>query len=258
MDKIKIIVCGAAGRMGQRIISLAKDSKELEIAGAVETKGHPMIGKDEPKITSDLASIIKSCDVVMDFTAPISALINLETALENKKAIVIGTTGFNDAQVKKIKDTGSEIPVLLSPNMSIGVNLLFKLAGDAAKVVPDYDVEIVELHHNKKKDAPSGTAVKLFEIICNVLGKKPKDAGIYGRHGIVGERTKEEIGIHSIRAGDIVGEHTVYFAGPGERIELVHRALSRDTLANGALLAAKWIYGKKPGMYNMQDVLNIR
>jgi 4-hydroxy-tetrahydrodipicolinate reductase len=258
MNKIKIIVCGACGRMGQRIIDLAKSYKEMQIVGAVESKDCQLIGTGMPKVTSDLSGIITSCDVMIDFTTPQVTLSNLEIAVKNGRAIVIGTTGFNDAQVKKIKEAGSKIPVLLSPNMSIGVNLLFKLANDTAKTIPDYDVEIVELHHNKKKDSPSGTAVRLFEIICRVLGRKTQDVGVFGRQGVVGERKKEEIGIMAVRAGDIVGEHTVYFAGPGERIELTHRAHSRDTFANGALMAAKWISDKEPGVYDMQDVLNLK
>lgn len=255
---IKLIVCGAAGRMGSRIIELSREDSSLSVVGAVEFAGHPMIGKGEPVITNDISGAIKNCDVIIDFTSVESSLKTLEQALKNKKAIVIGTTGFSEQQKDVIKKASATIPVLFSPNMSVGVNILFKLVNDAAKAMPGYDVEILELHHNKKKDSPSGTAAKLFNIVAKALGKNPETAGVYGRKGMVGERKSDEIGVHSVRAGDIVGEHTVYFAGPGERIELTHRAHSRDTLVQGALVAAKWLSKQKPGLYDMSDALGIK
>jgi 4-hydroxy-tetrahydrodipicolinate reductase len=183
---------------------------------------------------------------------------HLVEALKSSKSIVIGTTGFSETEISEIKAASKKIPVFFTPNMSVGVNLLFKLAEEAAKIIPGYDIEIVELHHNQKKDAPSGTAVKLLEVISRALGKDPKKIGVFGRQGTPGARSKEEIGVMAVRAGDIVGEHTVYLAGPGERIELTHRAFSRDTFAAGALRAAKWVYGKAPGLYDMQDVQGLK
>jgi len=255
---IKISVCGAAGKMGTSIIGLARLDKELEVAGALEIAGNPAVGTGSPSISDDISRVISVCDVLIDFTTPKASIEHLVEAIKNSRAIVIGTTGFSETELSEIKAASKKIPVVFTPNMSVGVNLLFKLSEEAARIVPGYDIEIVELHHNQKKDAPSGTAVKLLEIISRALGRDPKKTGIYGRQGITGPRSKEEIGILSVRAGDIVGEHTVYLAGPGERIELTHRAHSRDTLASGALRAAKWIYGKSPGLYDMQDVLNLK
>jgi len=255
---IKIAVCGAAGRVGQSIIGLAKLDKEISITGALENAGNPAIGSGAPAITDDIAGAITNCDVIIDFTTPKASVEHLVEALKYSKSIVIGTTGFSETEISEIKAASKKIPVFFTPNMSVGVNLLFKLSEEAAKIVPGYDIEIVELHHNQKKDAPSGTAVKLLEIISRALGKDPKKTGVFGRQGITGARTKEEIGVMAVRAGDIVGEHTVYLAGPGERIELTHRAFSRDTFASGALRAAKWVYGKAPGLYDMQDVLGLK
>lgn len=251
---LNITVCGAAGRMGKTIISKILSDKELVLSGAVEFKGHLSVGESvgDISITDDFPEALKSSDVAIDFTGPDAALYHLETARKNKKALVIGTTGISESGLEKIKTASKEIPVVFSPNMSAGVNLLFKLVDDIAGVIPNYDVEIVESHHNRKKDAPSGTALKLAEIISKKLKLEP----VYGRHGNVGAR-KKEIGIHAVRAGDIVGEHTVIFAGPGERIELVHRAASRETFAEGAVKAAKWIADKKPKLYTMKDVLGL-
>ncbi len=255
---IKISVCGAAGRMGTSIIGLAKLDKDIEVTGALETAGNPALGSGSPSISDDISRVISLCDVLIDFTTPKASIEHLVEAIKNSKAIVIGTTGFSETEMSEIRAASKKIPVVCTPNMSVGVNLLFKLSEEAAKILPGYDIEIVELHHNKKKDAPSGTAAKLLEIISRALGKDPKKAGIYGRQGIVGARTSDEIGVMSVRAGDIVGEHTVYLAGPGERVELTHRAYTRDTFATGALRAAKWIYGKNPGLYDMQDVLGFK
>ncbi len=256
---MKIIVCGAAGRMGQTILTLAKLDKDIEIAGAVEFDESPFIGTGNPKIikNSDLEQVLKNTDVLIDFTSPDSALKTLEKAKAAKKAVVIGTTGFNEQQKQKISEFAKDIPILLSPNMSIGVNLLFKLVEETAKKLSGYDIEIVEIHHNKKKDAPSGTAAKLAEIAACATGRKIEDSAVYERHSVNKARTKDEIGVLSVRAGDVVGDHTVYFAGTGERIEITHRAHSRETFASGALRAAKWIVGKSPKLYNMQDVLDL-
>ncbi|MDR0822570.1 MAG: 4-hydroxy-tetrahydrodipicolinate reductase [Endomicrobium sp.] len=257
---MKIVVCGAAGRMGQTILNLAKADKDIEIGGAVEFDGSPAIGTGSPAISpaKDLDKILNNQTVLIDFTNPQSALKNLEIAKQKKSAVVIGTTGFDAAQKEEISKAAKEIPVLLSPNMSIGVNLLFKLVQEVSKAVSDYDIELLELHHNKKKDAPSGTAAKLAEIIAETLGRDIEKDAVYERHSVNKARTKEEIGIMSVRAGDIVGEHTVYFAGPGERIELTHRAHSRDTFAAGAIRAAKWLSNKKSGLYDKQAVLGLK
>ncbi|MDR0485311.1 MAG: 4-hydroxy-tetrahydrodipicolinate reductase [Elusimicrobiota bacterium] len=256
---MRIIVCGAGGRMGQTILKLAKEDGGIEIAGAVEADGNSLIGKGDPAIIGScgLEKILPESDVLIDFTNAESALIALKKAEKFKKAAVIGATGFNAAQKEEVISISKNIPIILSPNMSIGVNFLFKIAEIAARTLSDYDMEILELHHNKKKDAPSGTAARLAEIISSVLEKDLNETAVYERHSLNKARSRDEIGIMSLRAGDIVGEHTVYFAGPGERIELTHIAQSRDTFASGALKAAKWLIGKKPKLYDMSDVLRL-
>jgi len=260
MNKTRIAVCGAAGKMGASIIRLANAASDLEIIGGVEFMGSPAIGSaaGSGRIVSDIAEIISSCDVVIDFTAPGPTLEHLAVAQQNRIPVVIGTTGIDADGVKAIRKASESIPLVYASNMSVGVNLLFRLAREVAKIIPGYDVEIVEMHHNQKKDAPSGTAVTLSQVIAESLKRDIEHAGVYGRKGITGPRKKEEIGIHAVRGGDIVGDHTVYFVGPGERIELTHRMHSRDTLASGALTAARWLVGKNPGLYDMQDVLGLR
>ncbi len=255
---INVIVCGAAGKMGTSILRLLSDDKGFKIIGGVESKEFLLKCPKELKTTSDLSEIIGGSDVIIDFSNISGTLEHLSIAEKNKKAMVIGTTGFKDSQIEVIKKASKGIPIVFSPNMSVGVNLLFKIVQEVASKVPDYDVEIVELHHNQKKDAPSGTAMNLARIIANALGRKIEEVGVYGRKGEIGPRKKGEIGISSVRAGDIVGDHIVYFAGPGERLELAHRAHSRDTLAAGALVAAKWVIKQKPGLYDMQDVLTLK
>ncbi|MFH1368360.1 MAG: 4-hydroxy-tetrahydrodipicolinate reductase [Elusimicrobiota bacterium] len=265
MNKIKITVCGAAGRMGNAILRLAATGDQFVITGAVESSGHPSIGSplvfagtEAGEITGDFGTAAKKADVIIDFTAVMATLDHLAVAEKLRKPIVIGTTGFKQAEIAEVRKASLKIPVVFTPNMSVGVNALFNLVKEAASAVPDYDVEIVELHHNQKKDAPSGTAARLAKIIADTLKRNLEKVGIYGRQGIVGARKKEEIGILAVRGGDIVGEHTVYFVGPGERIELTHRLQSRDALAAGALVAAKWLAKQKPGLYDMQDVLNLK
>ena len=259
---IKLIVCGACGKMGERILSLAMKDRKFEIVAAVEKKGHPEIGKPVPGsnlvITDSIDKIINKSDVLIDFTSPETSLLNGKLAAKNNKSIVIGTTGFSQDELARLKGMLKPVSAVISPNMSFGVNLLFNLVKKTAKTVPDYDIEIIEMHHNQKKDSPSGTANKLGEIITAELNRDLNKVGVYGRKGIIGARTKNEIGILSVRAGDIVGEHTVIFAGPGERIELTHRAHSRDTLAVGALHAAKWAVKQPPGIYSMDDVLGLK
>jgi 4-hydroxy-tetrahydrodipicolinate reductase len=268
---IKAVVTGAAGRMGARIINVLSGSEGIRLAAAIERKGHPMIKQDAcgpagipsgavlTLITDDLPGSLKNGDVLIDFTHPESSLEHIQACAEQHKPVVIGTTGFTKEQIDQIRKHAQAIPCLLSPNMSIGVNLSFKILAEVAKALgDDYDVEIVEAHHRMKKDAPSGTAVKMAQVIAQALDRNLDEVGVYARKGMIGERSKKEIGIQTVRAGDIVGEHTVFFAGKGERIEITHRAHSRDTFAAGAVRAAKWIVGKKPGMYDMQDVLGLK
>ncbi len=258
---VKVIVCGACGRMGRRIADILSEDGETELVGAIEAKGHKDLGTEVipgVKVTDSLEKIIDRAGVVIDFTNPQASLKNLEVAAKFKKAMVIGTTGHTEQEKKLVAEKAKTIPLLMAPNMSLGVNLLFQVVDSVAKVLKDYDAEIVEAHHNRKKDAPSGTAAKLEETIAEALDLNIKEAGVYGRKGMVGPRKPEEIGVHSVRAGDIVGEHTVIFAGPGERLELTHRAHSRDCFARGALEAAKWIVKQSPGFYDMQDLLGLK
>jgi 4-hydroxy-tetrahydrodipicolinate reductase len=266
---IKIIVTGVSGRMGSSILRLALNDPELAVSAVLEAKGHPLIGKSadtvvgetgltrSPRITDDLEATIDNSDVIVDFTVPSVSIDYFRLASAHGKAIVIGTTGFSREVVTEMKTT-PKARAVISPNMSIGVNLLFDLVEKASRVLgSDYDTEIVEMHHRMKKDAPSGTAIRLREAV--EWGRS--DTGwreVTGRQGLWGERKPEEIGVFAVRGGDIVGEHTVFFAGPGERVELTHRASSREIFARGALLAAKWLFRQEsPGIYDMKDVLGL-
>lgn len=265
---IRVIITGAAGRMGKMNVQAVLQDSELKLTGAVEIPHSPYINQDAGTIAgignigvlikTNLLDIIEDGDVVIDFTTPESTITNLEITSMHRKAMVIGTTGISDLGIKKIKEASENIPIVFSPNMSVGVNLLFKLAGEVAKTLHSgYDIEIIEAHHKHKKDAPSGTAKKIFEIIAKQLHRDLEKDGVYGRRGITGERKETEIGIHAIRGGDIVGEHTVLFAGSGECFELKHSATSRMTFAKGAVLAAKFIAKKKKGLFSMADVLQL-
>jgi 4-hydroxy-tetrahydrodipicolinate reductase len=255
---MKITICGAAGRMGQAIISVVKTDLDVQIVGALEYDGNKFIGTGDPIIcsVSYLEEFLTKSDVVIDFTNPEGTLKNLELAKKYDVPFIIGTTGFTGKQREKISEISKNIPIVFSPNMSVGINILFKLVEFVAKKNPDYDIEIVELHHNGKKDSPSGTAVKLAEVVAS--SRANISDVVYGRHFSNSARKKDEIGILSVRAGDIVGDHTVYFAGSGERIELTHRAHSRDNFAAGAVRAAKWVLSQDPGLYDMSDVLNLK
>ncbi|HEY6872373.1 MAG TPA: 4-hydroxy-tetrahydrodipicolinate reductase [Geobacteraceae bacterium] len=266
---VRIAVCGAAGRMGGRIIVATTEAGGCELAGALERPGHPMIGMDAGmlagagslgvKISDDLNAVVKGCDVLIDFTTPKVSLKNLEACGLQKKAIVIGSTGFTPEERALARELARDIPVVLAPNMSVGVNVCFKVLADIAKILgDDFDVEIVEAHHKLKKDAPSGTAVRMGEVVAEALGRDYDKVANFHREGICGERTREEIGMQTIRGGDIVGEHTVYFIGMGERIELTHRAHTRDMFSRGSVRAAKWVVSQKAGLYDMQDVLGLR
>lgn len=265
---IKVIIAGAAGRMGQRIAAMVTAHPELEYSAAFEAAGNTDIGKDAGEIAGlgkngviieeGLEAVIDKGDVIIDFTFHKATMEFAKIAHSHKRAMVIGTTGLSDDELEQLKELASAFPCVQAPNMSICVNILFKLVKKTAAILGgDYDVEIVEAHHNKKKDAPSGTALKLGELAAEGANSKLSEVGVFERNGIIGERDPKEIGIQTIRAADIVGEHTVYFAGPGERIELAHRAHSRDHFAKGAATAAAWIVDKKPGVYSMFDVLGL-
>ncbi|MDI6734609.1 MAG: 4-hydroxy-tetrahydrodipicolinate reductase [bacterium] len=265
---IKVIVSGVCGRMGEMIAKLVCEQTDMELVGAVERQGHVSIGVDAGEkagyrkigvpISERLDEIIGSGEVMIEFTNPETTIDHLEIAALNHKAIVIGTTGLNETQVARIKELSAAIPIVFAPNMSIGVNLLFKLVGEVARVLgDDYEVEIIEAHHHHKKDAPSGTALKLGKVIADNLNRDFEQVAVYGRQGQIGERKKDEIGIFAVRMGDVVGEHTVIFGSEGERIELTHRAHSRLTFVSGAIKAARFVVKAVPGLYDMQDVLKI-
>jgi 4-hydroxy-tetrahydrodipicolinate reductase len=241
-----IIITGSKGRMGQALVACAAKIPDLQIIGQVD--------KDD-----DLRSVIEKCDVVIDFSLHSATPQVAELCAAHKKALVIGTTGHSDAEQVKIKEQKTKVPIVWSSNYSTGVNTLFWLTRKAAEILgPAFDLEVVEMHHRLKKDAPSGTAKSLAEILAAVRNEQLEKVARHGRVGIVGERTAQEIGIHSIRGGDVVGDHTVIFANTGERLELTHKASSRDTFANGALRAAQWVVKQKPGIYDMQDVLGLK
>jgi len=265
---IKVAVTGAAGRMGRRIITLVTEAENLTVAGALESPLHKAVGQDaglgagcgklDVSITGDLDQALEPSDVLIDFTWPEVTMQNLAKCVSLGKGMIIGTTGLTLQQRSEIEKAGNFIPIVFAPNMSVGVNVCFKLLKElAASLGEDFDVEIVELHHNKKKDAPSGTAVRMGEVVAEALGRDYSKAANYHREGMCGERTREEIGMQTVRGGDIVGEHTVYFIGMGERIELTHRAMNRDMFARGAIRAAKWLGEQKAGLYDMQDVLGL-
>ncbi|MBV9080748.1 MAG: 4-hydroxy-tetrahydrodipicolinate reductase [Elusimicrobia bacterium] len=255
-EKIRLVVCGALGRMGTRILALADADPRFQPIAGVEHVGcgAKVSGDGHTPIKTDAGDAAKDADVVIDFTNFESAVTNAKKVAAVKKPLVIGTTGISPSDQKELAFLAKTIPIVMSPNMSVGVNVLFKILADAAATLAHYDIEIVEAHHNQKTDAPSGTAMRLAEIAADASKRDKKDF-MYGRQGQVGKRANKEIGVLAVRAGDIVGDHTVYLAGPGERLELVHRAHSRDAFAAGALTAAAWIIGKKPGMYSMRDVL---
>ena len=265
---IKAAVCGAAGRMGRRIIHLMKDDEGLVLAGALERAGHPALGRDAGEVAGigpcgvaigdDAGKAVAEADVVIDFTSPASTLAHLRAAAEQGKDMVIGTTGFSKEEVERLKIMAPYISCVYSPNMSVGVNVLFKILSVITPILKDYDMEIIEWHHRFKKDAPSGTAMRLAQIMAQSLGKNLEDLTIFGRQGITGERPSGQLGIFAVRAGDIVGEHTVLFGGLGERIEITHKAHSRDNFARGALLAAKYVVHADPGLYDMLDVLGLK
>ncbi len=266
---INAIVAGAAGRMGQRIIHMIAQQDEVTLSGAFERLDHPSINKDAGstaglgelgiKIAGSLEAVVHQGDVLIDFTTPDSTIEHMRLAAARKLPMVIGTTGMTDSALKELKLLSREIPCVFAPNMSMGVNVMFKIAADMARILgKDYDMEILETHHRQKVDAPSGTAVRLAEIMADSVGWDLNDVGVFERKGLIGKRSRREIGIQTWRAGDIVGEHTVMFGGIGERLELTHRAHNRDNFARGAVRAAVWLMDQPEGLYDMQDVLGLR
>jgi 4-hydroxy-tetrahydrodipicolinate reductase len=266
---LNMIVSGASGRMGSRIIALSGEMDDLKLVGALDRKDHKDLGKDigdvigigmtGVTVTDDIHTVSENVDVLIDFSSPVATMECLKSLSGRPIPVVIGTTGFSKDEVEYIKLYAQNTPCVFAPNMSVGVNLLLKVLGDIARVTgDDYDVEIVESHHRLKKDAPSGTAMKMAQVIASALNRNLDESAVYARHGLIGERSEKEIGIQTVRAGDIVGEHTVLFGGLGERIEITHKASSRDTFARGALKAVQWIYKQTPGLYDMRDVLGLK
>ncbi len=266
-EEMKAIVVGAAGKMGGRVIHIIKETPSVKLFRAIERPDHPLVGMDIGDVIGlgKMGVILESSlkkgggDVIINFSNPQTSLESLEFAKGAGLAIVIGTTGLNSEQMNKVKGLSKNVRCVLAPNMSVGVNVMFRIVQEVAKVLgPEYDIEILEAHHRLKKDSPSGTAVKLGELISSSIGRDFGKVGVYGRKGMVGERTKDEIGMQVIRAGDIVGEHTVLFGGIGERLEITHRAHSRDNFARGAVRAALWVVNQPNGLYDMQDVLGLK
>jgi len=242
----RLVINGSQGRMGQALLACAATDAEWTVTAALDSG-------------DNLAAAVAGCDALVDFTRPDATAAIAEACAARGKKLVIGTTGHTDAQRQTIRQFAEKIPIVFSPNFSVGVNSLFWFTRKAAEILgPDFDLEVVEMHHRLKKDSPSGTARRLAEILADVRRLSYADDVRHGRHGMVGERTATEIGMHALRGGDVVGDHTVIFANAGERLEFTHRASSRDTFAHGALRAAKWACHQPPGLYDMQDVLGLR
>jgi 4-hydroxy-tetrahydrodipicolinate reductase len=266
--RVSLVVGGAAGRMGTRIVALARESADLRVVAALEAPGHRALGADAGEvaqagaagvpITSDAAAAVVAGRVLVEFSVPEASLEHLRLVADAGARAVIGTTGFSAAQRAEIERLARRAAIMQAPNMSVAVTLAFKLLPIMARALgDDYDVEITEIHHRFKKDAPSGTAVRMAELVAEALGRDIGKVGVYGRQGLPGERTSREIGVMSLRSGDVVGEHTVSFGTLGERLELTHRAHSRDTFARGALRAARWVATRPAGLYSMADVLGL-
>ncbi|HIA59668.1 MAG TPA: 4-hydroxy-tetrahydrodipicolinate reductase [Gammaproteobacteria bacterium] len=266
---IKVAIAGAAGRMGRELVeAITHSESDIAVSVATVCADDPALGVDVGLLAvgsalgvetvAELDSVLDDFDVLIDFTTPEATLQHLALCQQNRKAMVIGTTGFSESQHQRIANSGETIPIVFAPNMSIGVNLCFNLLEQAARVLgDDVDIEIIEAHHRHKKDAPSGTALKMGEIVAQALDRNLQQVALYGREGMGEERDRKTIGFSTVRAGDIVGDHTVIFAGLGERVEITHKASSRMTFAIGAVRAANWIADKDPGLYSMRDVLNL-
>ena len=263
-----VVVAGAAGRMGCRLVAILQGDKDLRLAAALEAPGHPAVGKDAGEvagvgrtgvaITDKPEGALGADRILIEFSVPEATLAHLRLVAREGGRAVIGTTGLSPAQREEIAALARQAPILLSPNMSVAVNVAFRVLRDMARMLgDDFDVEVTEIHHRFKKDAPSGTALRMAEVVAEALGRDLASTAVYGRHGLPGERTRNEIGIFSLRSGDVVGDHTVSFGTLGERLELTHRSHNRDNYARGALRAARFIGGARPGLYSMQDVLGL-
>ena len=267
-EPVAVVVCGAAGRMGRLIVGLAREDTRLRVAGAIEARGHAAVGRDAGeqaggaalgvRVSDDLASVCRPEHVVVDFTAPEATLAHVRIAAERGAGLVVGTTGLSPAQDRDMRALAARTRAVVAPNMSAGVTVLTELVAAAARLLdPGFEAEIVEIHHHAKKDAPSGTALALGRAVASARGQDFERAAVLAREGLVGARRPDEIGIVGLRAGDAIGDHTVVFGGLGERLELTHRAQSRECLARGALRAALWVAGRAPGVYSMRDVLGM-
>jgi 4-hydroxy-tetrahydrodipicolinate reductase len=268
MSKLRIAIAGSAGRMGRTLIEAVLQTEGMALAAALEHSASPFIGKDAGEligspcgvaITGDFDRALAGADCLIDFTRPEGTLAHLEVCRRRGVHMVIGTTGFSTDQKLSIQDASRDIPIVAAPNMAVGVNAVFKLLDMAARILNQgYDVEVIEAHHRHKVDAPSGTALRMGEVVAAALERDLKDCAVYGREGHTGERPATQIGFATIRGGDIVGDHTVLFAGTGERIEISHKAASRMPYAEGALRAARFMQSKTKGLFDMQDVLGLR
>ena len=263
---IGVIINGACGRMGRLIIRGVSEQADMEIAGAIEFSGHPQIGSDAGvvagigeigvAITGDLEDVLESADVVIEFSKPEATLQHLREVVNADKAMVIATTGFDSDELATVNELASRIRCVMAPNMSLGVNVMIQALELIAKALgDDYDIEVIEAHHNHKADSPSGTALRLAETVAAALERDLDEVGVYGRHGIVGARPKKQIGIHAVRGGDIAGDHTVLFATEGEQLSVVHRAHSPEAFAKGAIRAAKWVIDAPKGLHDVSEVL---
>ncbi|CAD6880952.1 4-hydroxy-tetrahydrodipicolinate reductase (EC 1.17.1.8) [Methylomonas albis] len=266
---VRVAVVGASGRMGLCLLKAALAAENAELTVAVSRADSLAIGKDAGelagvsaagiKVGGDLAALTDRFDILIDFTRPDASMDYIEICRQARKKVVIGTTGYNEAQKAAIAEAAKDVAIVIAPNFSVGVNLSLKLLEMTAKVMGDYtDIEVIEAHHRHKVDAPSGTALRMGEVVAAALGRDLKDCAIYGREGDTGARDRKTIGFSTIRAGDIVGEHTVMFADEGERVEITHKATSRMTFANGAVRAAAWLADKQNGLFDMQDVLGLK
>ncbi len=255
--------------MGRRLIALVKDSPSLVLTGAIEGEANPVLGQDAGEIAGcgrmgvtigdDLSKLLDEGEVIVDFSTPSASVQHFKAAAGRRRAMVIGTTGFSSSEFDELQGLSRQAPCVCSPNMSVGVNVIYKVLAEMATTLgEEYDIEVIEAHHRLKKDAPSGTAIKMAEILARAVNRDLEQVAVYTRKGMIGERSRKEIGIQTIRAGDIVGDHTVLFGTVGERIEVTHRAQSRDTFAGGALRAARWVVKQPPGLYDMLDVLGLR
>jgi len=268
VSPLKVVIAGCSGRMGHALLESVFADAELVLHGALDRAGNPCLGRDAGeqfgklsgvKVTADAEAALSGADILVDFTRPEASMQYMDVCQKANVGMIIGTTGFSVEQKAAIEAASKSIPIVFAPNMSVGVTLLINLVEQAARVLKDgYDIEVVEMHHRHKVDAPSGTALRLGEAAAHGIGQDLKDCAIYAREGVTGEREAGKIGFATLRGGDVVGDHTVMFAGIGERVEITHKASSRATFAIGALRAAKFLAGKRVGLYDMQDVLSLR